>query len=451
MRINPTFLEFILLLLVSYAVYIWTKYGKKITRWWKALWKKRRAAAKLKPHSPESCPLCMRGYHHFPRKPHRDVVPWKDLKEPSGRKKKIDTTGYACMNPDCQYRGVTDPEVHALVSDGCRGVRKDILYLRCQACGTRQTSRLDTPMKDLKTPVEQVAMVMTAMAEGLSISSAARVFGHHPATIAGWMERGGLHSARLHEQMLFQKLEAGHVQLDELVTKVRNRVKNVFLWTAVEAKSKLIIAISLGDRTVKNACLLLHQVALALAPGILPVFASDGLNHYHYGITAHYGHYEKPPRARKFHWIPDERLEYVQLRKERRGRKVKFLYSIVRLGERTIIRARLLAQGLSGKVQTAFVERNNLTLRHLVAALSRRTWSIAYDIYHLWLHTMWGVFYYNFSRVNMALEVRTRGPSKRRYRTPAMVAGITERPWSVSDFITLPLPKWWWSEPLRLA
>jgi hypothetical protein len=53
------------------------------------------------------------------------------------------------------------------------------------------------------------------------------------------------------------------------------------------------------------------------------VFASDGLNHYHYGITAHNRHYEKPPGARKYHWIPDERLEYVQLRKERRGRKVK--------------------------------------------------------------------------------------------------------------------------------
>ena len=223
------------------------------------------------------------------------------------------------------------------------------------------------------------------------------------------------------------------------------------MWTAVEARSKLIIGISLGDRTIANACLLIHQVALALAPGCLPVFASDGLNHYHYAITAHYGHYEKPRRARKYHWFADERLEYVQLRKERRGRKIRFLYSIVRLGERAVIRARLIAQSLSGKVQTSCVERNNLTLRHLIAALSRRTWSIAYDIYHLWLHTMWGVCYYNFIRVNMSLEVRVRGPSKRRHRTPAMVAELTSRPWSVSDFIQLPLPKDCWSSPLRVA
>ncbi len=182
------------------------------------------------------------------------------------------------MNPRCSYRWVTDPTVHALVSDGYRGVCKDILYLRCQACGKKQTSRLDTPMKDLKAPLAQVSMVLTAMAEGLGISAAARVFGHHPSTISNWMARCGRHSARLHEQLLFRKLEAGHVQLDELVTKVRNRVERVFVWTAVEARSKLIIAISIGERTIANACLLIHQVTMALSPGCLPVFASDGLN-----------------------------------------------------------------------------------------------------------------------------------------------------------------------------
>jgi hypothetical protein len=169
------------------------------------------------------------------------------------------------MNPRYKYRWITDPEVHALVSDGYRGVRKDILYLKCQVCGKKQTSRLDTPMKDLKTPLEQVAMVLTAMAEGLGTSAAAPVFGHHPSTISNWMARCGYHSARLHGQLLFRKLEAGHVQLDELATKVRNQAEKVFVWTAVEARSKLIIAINIGKRTIANACRLIHQVMLSLA------------------------------------------------------------------------------------------------------------------------------------------------------------------------------------------
>ena len=134
-----------------------------------------------------------------------------------------------------------------------------------------------------------------------------------------------------------------------------------------------------------------------------------------------------------------------------RGRKVRFLYSIIRSGERTAIRIALKKLGFSGKIQTSYVERNNLTLRELIAALSRRTWSIAFDIYHLWLHTMWGVCYYNYIRINMTLDIRIQGPAKRRRRTPAMAAGLTKRPWLVSEFILLPVSKDCWSSPLRLA
>jgi hypothetical protein len=62
-----------------------------------------------------------------------------------------------------------------------------------------------------------------------------------------------------------------------------------------------------------------------------------------------------------------------------------------------------------------------------------------------------GVTYYNFIRVNMALEVRVRGPSKHRLRTPAMAAGLARCPWTVSDFLLLPLPRRVWSSPLRVA
>jgi hypothetical protein len=47
-------------------------------------------------------------------------------------------------------------------------------------------------------------------------------------------------------------------------------------------------------------------------------------------MTAHFGFWDKPPRARKFHWFSDPGPQYVQLHKERYGQKVRFLYSIVR-------------------------------------------------------------------------------------------------------------------------
>ena len=46
-------------------------------------------------------------------------------------------------------------------------------------------------------------------------------------------------------------------------------------------------------------------------------------------------------------------------------------------GARRTLRRALRALGWSGKLQTAFVERLNLTARMSVAALTRRTWATA--------------------------------------------------------------------------
>ena len=41
--------------------------------------------------------------------------------KPRGRRKFIPTEGYACLNPDCRYRLITDARIHALVGDGVHG------------------------------------------------------------------------------------------------------------------------------------------------------------------------------------------------------------------------------------------------------------------------------------------------------------------------------------------
>jgi len=293
MKINPTFLELIFLLSISLCIYIWARYGRKIKRWWKELRKRRRGPQQLRPRKPDDCPECAKGYHRLPRWPRQEVVPWSEIKSTRSRKKVVDTSGYGCLNIWCKYFGNTDPAVHALVSDGNRGKGQDILYLRCQCCGKRKTSR---------------------------------VFGIHPTTISLWIERAGQHSERLHERLFFQAVKAGHVQLDELYTRVKSVAGTVLVWSAITAKTKLIFALHIGGQAIEDACLLFHQIRLRLVEGCKPVFTSDGRNQYFHGMTAHYGYWDKPPRARVFHWFPTEDLLYAQIRKERRGRKVKFLY-----------------------------------------------------------------------------------------------------------------------------
>ena len=96
----------------------------------------------------------------------------------------------------------------------------------------------------------------------------------------------------------------------------------------------------------------------------------------------------------------------------------------------------LLTLGFSGQVQTAFIERFNLTLRELVAPMSRRTWSLARSETALTWHLHWVLVYYHFSRPHQSLRVTGRCV---RLRTPAMAAGLTRHRWSVCEVIRYPV------------
>jgi len=93
--------------------------------------------------------------------------PWREVKSRRGAPKRIDTQGYACPNPQCWYCGITDAQVHALVGDGKHGHAEQIQTFRCQACHTTFSARRDTPLYRLKTQSQQIAEVLSALAEGL--------------------------------------------------------------------------------------------------------------------------------------------------------------------------------------------------------------------------------------------------------------------------------------------
>jgi hypothetical protein len=139
----------------------------------------------LKPRTPDDCPVCRHA-----STPSSDAGsataparPWSEVKSRWGAPKRIPTEGYACPNRQCRSFGNTDARVHALVGDGTHGQAERIQTFRCQACRTTFSARRDTPFYRLKTPSQQVAMVLSALAEGLDPSAASRVAGlpasHH--------------------------------------------------------------------------------------------------------------------------------------------------------------------------------------------------------------------------------------------------------------------------------
>jgi transposase-like protein len=73
-----------------------------------------------------------------------------------------------------------------LPGDGVRGQADRIQRLRPQACRTTFSARLHTPLYRLKTPSQRVALMPGALAEGLDVSAAERVFGIGHTTITNW-------------------------------------------------------------------------------------------------------------------------------------------------------------------------------------------------------------------------------------------------------------------------
>jgi len=110
---------------------------------------------------------------------------------------------------------------------------------------------------------------------------------------------------------------------------------------------------------------------------------------------------------------------------------------------------RLRQVGLSGRISTAFVERINITIRQCVSKLTRRTWGPAKYTPELMEHLEWWRGYDHFVRPHESLveelgqPVKRKGkqqPRKYRKRTPAMLAGITDRCWTVKELLAYPLP-----------
>jgi IS1 family transposase len=406
----------------------------------------------LKPRSSDDCPACRlastpssgAGPAPLP------VRPWPEVKSRRGAPKRIDTEGFACPNQQCVYFGITDAHMHALVGDGKHGHAERIQTFRCQACGTTFSARRHTPLYRLKTPSQQVVMVLAALAEGLDPSAAERVFGYRQTTITTWLSRAGEHAQALHERF-FRALHLPYLQLDELRTRLRCAQQALWLWLAIDPLTKILPVLELGPRTQHMAHQLIHSLRQTLAPGCLPLFTSDGLNVYFYALTAHFGEWLQTRRRGRNvrQWQVAAGLIYGQVKKSYRRRKLVRVTPVMRLGTEAALKAALQGMGFSGRLNTAFIERVNLTVRHGVAALARRTWATSHQAPHLLAHLKWWRAYYHFVRPHASLRIALLQPRERggkmvaqryRQRTPAMAAGRTHRRWTAREVLSCPLP-----------
>jgi len=374
-------------------------------------------------------------------------VSWQLRKGPGGRKKVVKSEGYFCPNKSCGYYGIIEEEIHALVGDGRQGKQEAIQDFKCQACGKKFTARRNTILYRLKSHSELIVKILWLLALGVDASALEEVFGVREITIRTWLCRSGMQGKKLHERFIVE-LEPVHVQLDELWANVKDRGQDMWLWIASDAKTKIIPVMQVGARNQEMAYSVVHELKRRLATGVVPVFSTDGLKHYFYALTAHFGKWESSNEKRPV-WVLLNDFIYSQVIKYQRRRKTVEVERRVLVGEASTYAERLRQAGLSGRINTSFVERLNLTIRQLVSKLTRRTWGPARHTSDLLEHLEWWRRYYHFVRpheslaIELTKPVQRRGkqiPRKYRKRTPVMAAGLTDRRWTVRELISYPLP-----------
>ena len=385
-----------------------------------------------------------------------------------GRPRTIPTAHRCCPHEECPACGrLGDDPLHDIVGYGTyTTTHGEVRQLyRCNVCEQPFAETAGTPFFALKTSLQTVCTALQELAEGLGIRAVARIHGTEPDTVLEWLQRAGQHCERLSEYML-QDLHVTQVQLDELWTFVRKKERmlkeweklhsewgDTWVWVAFDPVHKLIIAVLVGERSAAAAVGLLARLRARLADACQPLLTSDSLPHYARAILQSFGVWIQPQRQGKRGRFPQPRpvpskgLKYATVHKEREKGHVVSVTTRIIYGHQEEILA--LLETVGQKINTAFVERVNLTLRLLVSRLHRQTLCFSKKREYLEWHLHLAIAYYHFSRYHASLRVKlpeplpTRGsgsPKKWQQRTPAMAAGLTEHHWSLRELLMYPVP-----------
>jgi hypothetical protein len=227
------------------------------------------------------------------------------------------------------------------------------------------------------------------------------------------------------------------------------------VWVAIDPMSQLLLTLDVGDRTLAMAQAVVHQVVQVLAPDCVPWFLTDGFKESVTALLTPFGQWVQPPRQRvqgltpKRRWVPLPHLRYAQVGKQYRRRRLVHVRHRVVFGILASVRQVLASSGW--QINTAFIERVNLSIRQQVAAAGRRVATLCKGETGVRQQLAWYHVYDNFClpharlRLPLAQPRPTNGAgSAKRWqpRTPAMAAGLTDRVWTLREELLFRVPPW---------
>jgi IS1 family transposase/transposase-like protein len=356
-----------------------------------------------------------------------------------------------CHNENCSEHGVSG-------GDNIRirriyGINHDRIMYYCKACKHEFAATTNTPMFRSHLPLDKVAEICDLSAKGTNISSIAEKVGSSKAAVIRHIRLAGQHAAAVSESLI-KDLQLTEVQLDEMWSFVLRKKHldlpdfmlghgEVWTWTAVDTKTRMVIAYVVGRHTLEEAREIVQRIKDIHSGGTPPLYVSDELAHYKTVLIELYSSsVPVPPTGKRGRpsnpqLVIDPELHYATVLKRRKGGKILSVTRTVEFGTLEGVNARL-ENSPSKTINTSYVERINLDLREWDSNLSRKSMAFAKDIVSFEAKVALTLFRYNFMKAHRSLSKPIKHGGRK--TTPAMAAGIADRLWSMKELLQMPHP-----------
>lgn len=262
--------------------------------------------------------------------------------------------------------------------------------------------------------------VISCLLEGCSIRATVRVTDVSKKAVMRLLVDAGTACAEYQDRVL-RNLSTKRLQLDELWGFIGCKQRNVtpeiaaknphagdiWLWTGIDADSKLIVSWRLGARDLATAYDFTHDLADRISQRVQ--ITTDGLKVYLEAVESAF--YED--------------VDYAVLQK---------IYGNDMESERRYSPARIVSSSMEvikgtpnpKHISTSYVERLNWSTRTSMRRYTRLSNGFSRKLENHEAAVALNYFAYNFIRIHRTLRV-----------TPAMAAGVTDRLFDVSDIVRL--------------
>lgn len=252
-------------------------------------------------------------------------------------------------------------------------------------------------------PLHKRVHILHLLVEGNSLRSTSRIADVSINTVTKLLIDVGK-ACDAYQDHVLTDLPCKRIQVDEiwsfcyakqknisLINKPSDEIGDVWTWTSICAKTKIVPTWFVGDRSPLSACIFMKDLASRMKNRIQ--LTSDGYLGYQEAIEeAFIGN-----------------VDYAKIGRTSKKDRNSFI-----------------GKPDPRHISTSFCERNNLTMRMSIRRFTRSTNAFSKKIenhkYALAIHFM----YYNFGRIHKTLRC-----------TPAMASGISKHIWNLEEILNL--------------